>query len=91
MLTFAELVELLIDEDDPHASVQIAFLRNAVLEQKIAANKHMELGHITVDTPLFFSLPELYKSFKSANEQTASFRPVWKIRPVAGQTAKPHE
>jgi len=73
LLTFAELIDLLIDADDPNASVQIAFLRNAVLEHKIAANEHMELPHITVDTPVFFSLPDLYKSFKVANEQTASF------------------
>ena len=73
LLTFEELVDLLIDLGDADASVQIAFLRNAVHELKIAANKHLKLGHITVDTPIFFSLPELYKRFKSANEQTASF------------------
>ncbi len=73
LLTFADLVELLIDLDDEHASVQIAYLRNAVRELKVAANAHMELAHITVDTPIFFSLPELLKRFKEANEQTASF------------------
>jgi hypothetical protein len=59
--------------DDEHSSVQIAFLRNAVRELKTAANEHMGLAHITVDTPVYFSLTELYKRFKEANEQTASF------------------
>jgi hypothetical protein len=59
--------------DDDDAAVQIAFLRNAVLELKIAANTHMKLGHISVDTPIFFPLTELYTRFKEANEQTASF------------------
>ena len=73
LLTFEELVDLLIDMEDDNASVQIAFLRNAVHELKISANGHLKLGHITVDTPIHFSLPELYKRFKAANEQTASF------------------
>ncbi len=73
LLSFAELVDLLIDMDDEDASVQIAFLRTTVLNLKIEANTHLELGHITVDTPLFFSLDDLCKKFKVANEQTASF------------------
>lgn len=73
LLSFSELVELLIDIDDPHSSVQIAYLRGAVLELKREANKHLGLGHITVDTPIHFSLDEMYKRFKVANEQTASF------------------
>lgn len=73
LLSFSELVELLIDMDDDDAAVQIAFLRNAVLELKINSNAHMNLGHISVDTPIFFPLTELYKRFKEANEQTASF------------------
>ena len=73
LLTFADLVELLIDLDDENASVQIAFLRNSVRDLKVAANEHLKIGHITVDTPIYFSLPDLYKRFKEANEQTASF------------------
>ena len=73
LLTFSELVELLIDLDDEDAAVQIAFLRNAVLEMKTRSNAHMNLGHISVDTPIYFPLAELYKRFKDTNEQTASF------------------
>ncbi len=73
LLTFAELVDLLIDAEDEDASVQIAFLRNAVLELKRQANTHLDIGHITVDSPIYFELDDLIKRFKEANEQTASF------------------
>jgi len=73
LLSFAELVDLLIDMDDLNASVQIAYLRGAVLELKRQANAHLKLGHITVDTPIFFSLPDLLVRFKTVNEQTAGF------------------
>ncbi len=64
LLTYEELVELLIDRDDPNASVQIAFLRGALLELKREANEHLNLGHITVDSPIYFSMDELLKRFK---------------------------
>ena len=73
LLTYEELIELLIDFDDPNASVQIAFLRGALLELKREANQHLDLGHITVDSPIFFSLDDLLKRFKYANETTADF------------------
>ena len=59
--------------DDPNASVQIAFLRGAILELKREANGHLNLGHITVDSPIYFSLDDLLKRFKYANETTADF------------------
>jgi len=73
LLTYEELIELLIDGDDPNASVQIAFLRGCLLELKTEANGHLELGHITVDSPIYFSMDELLNRFKSANETTADF------------------
>ena len=73
LLTYEELIELLIDLDDPNASVQIAFLRGALLELKQEANEHLNLGHITVDSPIYFSLDDLLKRFKYANETTADF------------------
>ena len=73
LLTFAELVDLLIDPEDENAPVQIAFLRSMVLDLKREANTNLKIGHITVDTPIYFSLEELVKRFKDANEQTSSF------------------
>jgi len=73
LLTYEELIELLIDGDDPDASVQIAFLRGSLLELKREANQHLDLGHITVDSPIYFSMDDLLSRFKYANETTADF------------------
>jgi len=73
LLTYEELIELLIDMDDPNASVQIAFLRGVLLELKRETNAHMNLGHITVDSPIYFAMDDLIKRFKYANETTADF------------------
>ncbi len=73
LLTYEEMIELLIDDDDPNASVQIAFLRGVMLELKREANKHLDLGHITVDSPIYFSMDDLVERFKFANETTADF------------------
>jgi DNA helicase HerA-like ATPase len=73
LLTYEELIELLIDPDDPNASVQIAYLRGSLLELKREANKHLNLGHITVDSPIFFPMEDLVARFKFANETTADF------------------
>ena len=73
LLTYEELISLLIDPDEEDASIQIAFLRGAVLELKREANEHLELGHITVDSPIYFSMDDLYKRFKDINERTADF------------------
>ncbi|MEE8495011.1 MAG: DUF87 domain-containing protein [Xanthomonadales bacterium] len=73
LLTYEELIELLIDKEEEDASIQIAFLRGALLELKNEANEHLGLGHITVDSPIYFSMEALYKRFKSINERTADF------------------
>ena len=73
LLTYEELIELLIDDDDPNASVQIAFLRGTLLELKRETNAHLDLGHITVDSPIYFPLETLLERFKFANETTADF------------------
>ena len=73
LLTYEELIELLIDGDDPNASVQIAFLRGTLLELKRESNEHLDIGHITVDSPIYFPLETLLERFKFANETTADF------------------
>ena len=73
LLTYEELVELLIDQEDPNSSVQIAFLRGILLELKTESNAHLNLGYITVDSPIYFSMDELVKRLKYANETTSDF------------------
>jgi len=73
LLTFAELVDLLIDRTEPNASVQMAFLREAVFSLRKKANLDLGLDRLSVDSPVFFSIKELYLQFKKANDQQLEF------------------
>lgn len=73
LLTYSELVDLLIDRSDDKASTQMAFLREVLLQLRKRANQEMEGVNITVDSPVYFDLQELYLSFKRANEQVTDF------------------
>jgi DNA helicase HerA-like ATPase len=73
LLTYADLAEIFISEDDLNATVQHAFLRNVLGELRIEANKGGGLGHVTVDSPVYFSLEELREKFEKANEETSDF------------------
>jgi len=73
LLTYSDLAELFISPDDTHASVQLAFLRGALSELRIESNRNSNLGHITVDSPVYFSLEELREKFIEANEETDDF------------------
>ena len=73
MLTFAEQVELFIDEEDPNASIQSAFMRATMLDLKMEANSHLDLGNITVDSPVYYDIETMMARFKEANERTADF------------------
>jgi DNA helicase HerA-like ATPase len=73
LLSYAELIELLIDPGDPDAAVQTAFLRSSVIKLKNEANKDLDIGRITVDSPVYFSMDELYELFRTANVETGDF------------------
>jgi DNA helicase HerA-like ATPase len=73
LLTFAELVDLLIDRDDESATIQIAYLREVVHELRKNANPNIPAAQISIDSPLYFSLDDLFDQFKRANEQTQDF------------------
>ena len=73
VLTYSNLAEVFISPDDMHASVQLAFLRGALNDLRIEANKGSGLGHITVDSPVYFSLDELRDKFEDANQETSDF------------------
>jgi DNA helicase HerA-like ATPase len=73
LLTYAELIELFIHPDDEDAPVQISYLRETLLQLKKEANEQLHLGHVTVDTPVYFSLTDMIKMFKDKNEETADF------------------
>jgi DNA helicase HerA-like ATPase len=73
LMTFAELVDLLIDRSDDSASSQIAFLRDSVHDLRNKSNKDLGMGDISIDSPVYFSLAELYSYFEEANKMTSNF------------------
>jgi DNA helicase HerA-like ATPase len=73
LLAFSDLCELLINPEDEHASIQISFLRTTLIRLRQQVNTHLELGHITVDSPLYYSLEDLSLALKEANRATTDF------------------
>ncbi len=73
LLSFAELVDLFIDRTETGASTQIAFLREVVHNLRRKANKEINPSKISIDTPVYFSLTDLYRHIKAANEQNLDF------------------
>jgi hypothetical protein len=73
LLTYAELIEMIVNPDDEHAALQIAFLRTCLVELKTEANAGSHVGHISVDSPVYYSLKALIQRFRDANERTSDF------------------
>lgn len=73
LLTYGELVDLLIDRTDPNASVQISFLREVLHALRKKGNQDLGIDRLSVDSPVYFSLKDLYLHFKQANEQQFDF------------------
>jgi hypothetical protein len=73
LLTYSELVDLFIDRSDSNATVQIAFLREVLYNLRRESNQHMGLERLSVDSPVYFSIEELYQRFKKANEEKLDF------------------
>ncbi len=73
LMTFAELVDLLIDRTDDGSSVQTAFLRETIYSLKKKSAKQLNIETVSIDSPIYFSIQELYNEFKEANEQRSDF------------------
>jgi DNA helicase HerA-like ATPase len=73
LLTYSELIDLLIDRNDPGASIQIAFLREVLLTLRKQANQDLVFDRLSVDSPVYFSIEDLLLHFKKANEQQTDF------------------
>jgi hypothetical protein len=73
LLTYSELVDLLIDRTDPNASLQISFMREVLHSLRKKGNESLGIDRLSVDSPVYFSLKELYLHFKQANEQQFDF------------------
>lgn len=73
MMSYAELIDLFIDRDDKGASMQMSFLREILQQLKRKEAKNIGLGMVSIDTPIYFSLAEMYAQFKAANEERKDF------------------
>jgi DNA helicase HerA-like ATPase len=73
LLSYSELCELIVDPADENASIQISFLRSLVMRLKRETNEHLDLGHITVDSPVYYSLDALIELIEDANTKTSDF------------------
>lgn len=73
LLTYSEMCELIVDPADDNASIQISFLRSILIRLKRETNKHLDLGHITVDSPVYYSMEEFMELIRDANEETSDF------------------
>ncbi len=73
LLTYSDLAELFVNKEDIHAPLQLAFFRDVLRELRIESNRDRSLGHITLDSPVYFSLDELREKLTVANEATDDF------------------
>jgi hypothetical protein len=73
LLAYSELCELITDPADENASIQISVLRSLLIRLKRDTNAHLNLGHITVDSPVYYSLEDLIDLVKKANVETSDF------------------
>ena len=73
LMTYGELVDLLVDPSDSAASVQMAFLRETLYTLKRKEAERLEMGFVSIDAPIYFSLDDLYQEFKEANEMRKDF------------------
>jgi DNA helicase HerA-like ATPase len=73
LLTYSELVDLLVDRTDPNASIHISFMREVLHSLRRKDNDYLGIDRLSVDSPVYFSLKDLYLHFKQANEQQFDF------------------
>ncbi|MDO9162810.1 MAG: DUF87 domain-containing protein [Methylococcaceae bacterium] len=73
MMTYAELVDLFIDRSDSGATLQMSYMREVLQQLKRKEAKDIGLATVSIDTPIYFSLAELYMQFKAANEERKDF------------------
>ncbi len=73
LLTYAEMIDLLVDRSNPNASLQIAFMREVLYTLRKKANRNLGIDSLSVDSPVYFSIKEMYLQFKKANEQQMDF------------------
>jgi hypothetical protein len=73
LLTYSELCDLIIDPSDDDASIQTTFLRSILMRLKRESNQHLQLGHLTVDSPVYYPMDTFAEMIEKANAETSDF------------------
>ncbi len=73
LMTYAELIDLFINRSESGASMQMTFMREIIQQLKRKEANRIGLATVSVDTPIYFSLAEMYMQFKGANEEKKDF------------------
>ncbi len=73
LLTYSELCDLIVDPSDEDASIQTTFLRSILMRLKRESNQHLELGHLTVDSPVYYPMDTFVEMIETANSETSDF------------------
>lgn len=73
LMNYSELVDLFVDREDKNATMQMSYMREVIQQLKRKEAKKLGMATVSVDTPLYFSLAEMYMHFKSANEERREF------------------
>jgi len=69
LMTYSELMDLLIDRTELSAHNQTAFFRDTVNTLRQQEGIQLDLPRTTVDTPVFFSLEDLKSIIKAKNDE----------------------
>lgn len=71
LMTYSELCDLLIEHSEREATNQTAFFRDCLLEARQTENTSavppLDLGRVTVDTPIYFSLDAILETVRAKN------------------------
>jgi DNA helicase HerA-like ATPase len=73
LLTYSELCDLIVDPTDEDASIQTTFLRSILMRLKREANEHLKMSHLTVDSPVYYSMDTFVEMIEMANSETSDF------------------
>lgn len=98
LMNYGELCDLLIDRTEEAAHNQIAFFRETLRQLREKEKIPLGLQRVTVDTPVYFSLPELLAVIREKNSEMVqgANKPkqgedVWRLRPRPYTTREPYE
>jgi DNA helicase HerA-like ATPase len=70
LMSGEELIELFVESNEENSYNQISQFTNAVVQNKIKHNKSFDKKDVKLDTPLYFSLEEVFNYISNLNKET---------------------